>query len=226
MPIETNLTRDSQTGRPNPVASAPDTALPINPIASGAEARVPIQASEALSNPTTTTKLSTVNRVEQMPDAIPNPAKHPTISTIIPIMEFSKKEPHVMTEPSQAAERLSATTQIGPIAHLPQWQQIQVEDIVPGMMHLIDTVRQAFKQLEQISDPSWENMILPLERMSLKVNGPMSRIEHLQSVRREVWQQAVRGFASPTATPLCTSFGVVPLHWGLVHRSGQRSSYR
>jgi hypothetical protein len=43
-------------------------------------------------------------------------------------------------------------------------------------------------------------------------------LDRLAQVRRSDWDQAVRDFASPSASPFCAAFPVLPLHWEMARR--------
>jgi hypothetical protein len=43
-------------------------------------------------------------------------------------------------------------------------------------------------------------------------------LDRLAQVRRSDWEQAVRDFASPGASPFCAAFSALPLHWEMARR--------
>jgi hypothetical protein len=55
------------------------------------------------------------------------------------------------------------------------------------------------------------------------VGAASESLEFLSAVRRDAWQAAVRGFPAPHASPACTCFASLPLHWQLTEqlKSGQ-----
>jgi len=50
------------------------------------------------------------------------------------------------------------------------------------------------------------------------VGAAAESLEFIAAARRDAWQTASRGFASPTASPACLSFGSLPVHWQLSER--------
>ena len=64
----------------------------------------------------------------------------------------------------------------------PLWDKIMAADVAPAMFHVLNDSYEALGALEAIVQPTWEGLMLPLERLE----DPMDRVwgftQHLSSV--------------------------------------------
>lgn len=81
-----------------------------------------------------------------------------------------------------ALTRLTTCAQHGTLYNLPCWQDVKAEDIEPGIGYLLADVRARFDALAKDADPTWESLMVPLEKLENELSQPAARIGHLQSV--------------------------------------------
>ena len=66
---------------------------------------------------------------------------------------------------------------------------------------LLDESRAALERAEHLNQPQSARDLIE------------QAVAGLRQLQRETWEQAVWSFPSPAASPLCSSFAVLPLHW-------------
>ena len=80
----------------------------------------------------------------------------------------------------QALERTSAA---GVLAHLPLWNGIEAADVEPGVRALLSELDAEFSAIEQSPEPTWAGLMVPLERINLRLGRVFGPISHLLSVK-------------------------------------------
>jgi oligopeptidase A len=77
---------------------------------------------------------------------------------------------------------LEETASLPPVHHLPQWQRFEAENIVPAATALLDEVEAAFDELEGAVEGTWSGLMMPLERMQIRLGVLLGTVGHLLSV--------------------------------------------
>ena len=67
-------------------------------------------------------------------------------------------------------------------AELPAFSQIRLENIVPQVKAFIDAAHQSIATLCQVTEPSWQNVLQPLEDLFAQESILWSPIRHLNNV--------------------------------------------
>ncbi len=101
-----------------------------------------------------------------------------------------------------ALERLSRTQQSGPIAHLPEWQSIKATDIESGVQALIEESEAEFAALETSVEPTWAELMDPLERIGHRLGAIVSPVTHLISVKYSDEMQSAYDGVRPAVVQL------------------------
>ena len=65
---------------------------------------------------------------------------------------------------------------------LPLYDQIKAEHVVPAIEHILQETESEFRHLESTHTPSWEGLMEPLAKLSLKIHHTWSPITHLNGV--------------------------------------------
>ena len=71
--------------------------------------------------------------------------------------------------------QLEQTAAAGPITHLPIWSAVTPPAIEPGVQHLLAEVEQAFADLEANPPPTWDGLMVPLERLEQRLDHVLGR---------------------------------------------------
>jgi oligopeptidase A len=66
---------------------------------------------------------------------------------------------------------------------LPEFSKIKPEMIEPAIKQLISDNRNAISQLTEQPEPSWDNLVKPLELMGDRLDKAWSPVRHLNSVK-------------------------------------------
>jgi len=80
---------------------------------------------------------------------------------------------------------------------LPDFGAIQPEHLLPALEKTLDDLRSQLKKLEQVTDPTWESVMVPLSQMDEQLDRVWGPAAHLNAVcdsdaMREVYQQGVK----------------------------------
>ena len=87
---------------------------------------------------------------------------------------------------SKLLENLEATASFGPIHHLPHWSRFEADKVVPAVDELLDESEAAFDALETAmaeGPVSWEALMLPLERLQIRLGVMLGTVGHLLAVK-------------------------------------------
>lgn len=88
-----------------------------------------------------------------------------------------------MTDKAKILAGLEETASSGPISHLPLWSRFEADQVVPAATALLDEVEAAFAKLEAGADASWNGVMVPLERIQLRLGALLGSVSHLLSVK-------------------------------------------
>ncbi len=88
-----------------------------------------------------------------------------------------------MTDNAQILARLEETASCGTISHLPLWSRFEADQVVPGATALLDEVEAEFAALETDARAGWASLMVPLERMQLRLGVLLGSVGHLLSVK-------------------------------------------
>jgi oligopeptidase A len=66
---------------------------------------------------------------------------------------------------------------------LPGFARFQPEHVVPGVEQLLTEQRAAFEELERSAQPTWEGVVLPLERIHDRMHFVWGQVSHLMGVK-------------------------------------------
>lgn len=105
-----------------------------------------------------------------------------------------------------AKQRQQRANWLHEIATLELRQTVQVVDQIGGSDGASEKLERARSVLDRAEQ------LLRSGDLSSAVATAQSAIQIIQSVQREIWEQAVLAFPSPTSSLLCTSFATLPLH--------------
>ncbi len=84
---------------------------------------------------------------------------------------------------SEALALLEATASLGPVTHLPLWEAFEAERVVPAATALLEEAEAEFDRLEADAPATWEALMVPLEKMQLRLGALFGGINHLLSVK-------------------------------------------
>jgi oligopeptidase A len=87
------------------------------------------------------------------------------------------------TDQAAALARLTGCAQYGPLHRLPCWHDVKAEDIEPGISLLLEQTKAQFEDLANTAKTTWQDLMVPLEKLEHALGQPASRIGHLQAVR-------------------------------------------
>lgn len=88
-----------------------------------------------------------------------------------------------MTDNAHSLALLETTVSFGAITHLPEWRLFEADRIVPAVTALLDEVEASFSALESAAPGTWEELMVPLERMQLRLGTLLGTVSHLLSVK-------------------------------------------
>lgn len=106
-----------------------------------------------------------------------------------------------------AVQHLTASVSDGVFAHLPQWHLIQPQDVIKGFNAIFDIVRAEFSLLEQNAVPTWDGLILPMEKLGHLLGTAVGRVHHLQKVNFSKEMQTAFDSVQPALVELSTMMG-------------------
>jgi oligopeptidase A len=89
------------------------------------------------------------------------------------------------TDPVAALAALEEKAAFGPIAHLPRWENFTPERVVPAANHLLELSEARFDEIEAASGEasSWDEVMVPLEALQLRLGALLGSVSHLLSVK-------------------------------------------
>jgi oligopeptidase A len=117
----------------------------------------------------------------------------------------------------QILEHLSRTVSAGPVTHLPVWTEFTPERVEAGLGELLAATGSEFEILERDHEPSWEGLMLPLERLQDRLGRLFGAAAHLLSVKYSDELQAAYDAVRPAYVALANRIGQsVPVYRGMV----------
>ncbi|MEM1433365.1 MAG: M3 family metallopeptidase [Pseudomonadota bacterium] len=84
---------------------------------------------------------------------------------------------------TSSLETLRTTQQFGQLAHLPVWDNFEPATVKAALAAAIEEAETAFTVLEEDTQPTWEGLLLPLERIGHELGQLFGWSMHLLSVR-------------------------------------------
>ena len=87
------------------------------------------------------------------------------------------------TDGSIALAALEASAELGPIAHLPIWEAFEPARVLSAATLLLEESEIEFTELEANLSPSWAGLMLPLERLQIRLGRLLGSVAHLLSVK-------------------------------------------
>ena len=103
--------------------------------------------------------------------------------------------------------QLEQTAAAGPITHLPIWSAVTPPAIEPGVQHLLAEVEQAFGDLEANPPPTWDGLMVPLERLEQRLDHVLGVVSHLLSVKYSDELKAAQDAVRPDYVRLVNRMG-------------------
>jgi oligopeptidase A len=101
-------------------------------------------------------------------------------------------------------------------APLPRFDLITPEHVVPGMQHLLATLDAELQQLEAQVQPTWEELVEPIERLSDRLSVAWGIVGHLMGVRNNAALRQAHQTVQPEVVQFSLRFGQSPaLYQGL-----------
>ncbi|MFQ5344379.1 MAG: M3 family metallopeptidase [Mariprofundus sp.] len=84
----------------------------------------------------------------------------------------------------------------GATTALPLFHEIQPEHVLPALGHALDEARKTVTELVELTDPTWDSLMLPLEALDERLSRIWGPVTHLNAVcdspaLRPVYQQGV-----------------------------------
>lgn len=116
-------------------------------------------------------------------------------------------ETAAVRDSAASLRRLERTASAGSIAHLPVWRDIRADDVAPGVGLLLRETEQAFAALEADAQPSWADLMAPLERLELRLQHVMGAVNHLMGVKYSDELRAARDAVRPDYVKLINRMG-------------------
>ncbi len=124
-------------------------------------------------------------------------------------------------QPLEHLRLLEQTAQVGPITHLPVWQNVTPQRVQQGLHALIEETEAAFGELEARHTPTWEGLMLPLEALQDRLGRLFGAVVHLTSVKYSDALQAAYEAVRPRYVALANRMGQsVPVFQGMVALRG------
>lgn len=117
----------------------------------------------------------------------------------------------------QSLERLEATTSLGPLTHLPLWQNLQPDDVRAGLDALLAETEAAFARLEADHAATWDGLMLPLEAIQDRLGRVFGAVQHMTSVKYSDELQAAYDAVRPRYVALSNRISQsLPVYQGMV----------
>jgi len=92
--------------------------------------------------------------------------------------------------------------------HLPLFNQISAEDVEPAIDEVIKTNREKIKDLlSKNTEPSWENLVEPLDKLNVTLSNAWNAVSHLNSVKDTPEFRKAHEAALPKLTDYYTELG-------------------
>jgi len=111
------------------------------------------------------------------------------------------------TDGAAALAVLEQTATLGPITHLPRWPAIEAGLVEPGVKSLLDATEAAFSALEASLVPTWDGLMIPLERLEVRLGRVLGAVVHLLSVKHSDELQAAYDAVRPGYVELLNRMG-------------------
>jgi oligopeptidase A len=112
---------------------------------------------------------------------------------------------------------LSRTAAVGPVTHLPVWEQFTPERVEAGLRALLAATADEFDALERTHAPSWDGLMLPLERLQDRLGRLFGATLHLLSVKYSDELQAAYDAVRPDYVSLGNRMAQsVPIYHGML----------
>jgi oligopeptidase A len=112
---------------------------------------------------------------------------------------------------------LEQSAAAGPIRYLPVWENIRAERVQPGLAALLEESERDFDRLERTHEPTWEGLMLPLERLQDRLGRIIGAVTHLISVKYSDALQAAFDAVRPRYVALSSRISQsVPLYQGML----------
>ncbi len=125
--------------------------------------------------------------------------------------------PNAQSDARDKLAQIESTAQLGPITHLPVWQNLQPGAVEAGLHALLDAAEAGFEALEADHEPTWEGLMLPLEALQDRLGRVFGAVVHLTSVKYSDELQAAYDAARPRYVGLTNRMSQsVPLYRGMV----------
>lgn len=113
--------------------------------------------------------------------------------------------------------QIETTTQLGPITHLPVWENLQPGAVEAGLHALLDAAEADFDRLETVHEPTWDGLMLPLEALQDRLGRVFGAVVHLTSVKYSDELQGAYDAARPRYVQLSNRMSQsVPVYQGMV----------
>jgi oligopeptidase A len=118
---------------------------------------------------------------------------------------------------SESLRRIEQTVSVGSLSHLPVWSQMTAEHVQPGLDALLEESEAAFDALESGLTPTWEGLMLPLERLQDRLGRVFGAVLHLTSVKYSDELQNAYDAVRPRYVALANRISQsVPVYQGMV----------
>jgi len=131
----------------------------------------------------------------------------------------------VSTAQPDAGDKLAqieTTAELGPITHLPVWENLQPRGVEAGLQALLDAAEADFETLEANHEPTWDGLMLPLEALQDRLGRVFGAVVHLTSVKYSDELQAAYDAARPRYVELSNRMSQSqPLYQGMVALRGR-----
>ena len=103
--------------------------------------------------------------------------------------------------------QLERTKTSGPITHLPVWEGFAPEAIELGVHRLLAEVERQFAALEANPQPTWDGLMVPLERLERRLDRVLGIVSHLLSVKYSDELKAAQDAVRPAYVQLVNRMG-------------------
>ena len=87
------------------------------------------------------------------------------------------------TDNSAILKSLEETASLPPVHHLPYWTRFEADKVVPAATALLDEVEASFDALEDAVQATWDGLMVPLEKMQIRLGVLLGTVGHLLSVK-------------------------------------------
>lgn len=113
--------------------------------------------------------------------------------------------------------QIEATAELGRITHLPVWENLQPDDVEPGLQALLQAAAADFDTLEAAHEPTWDGLMLPLEALQDRLGRAFGAVVHLTSVKYSDELQAAYDAVRPGYVQLLSRISQsLPIYQGMV----------